>query len=183
MVSSATAAPCASPTWPSWSTPSRRSSPIPAACSCKRSITRCGSTPSTRGMSRWTSTSTAQPYELAPGQEERPSVGRVHHVADLGPFGLLDGVASCDTAGRELTLAVVNRDRDQAQRAVVELVGASVRGGAALAEVNGPDVAARNSFEDPRCVDVSERKLAAQGSRFELEFPAHSVTVVRASLA
>src|SRR5215470_14325573 len=155
MVSSATAAPCASPTWPSWSTPSRRSSPIPAACSCKRSITRCGSTPSTRGMSRWTSTSTAQPYELAPGQEERPSVGRVHHVADLGPFGLLDGVASCDAAGRELTLAVVN----------------------------GPDVAARNSFEDPRCVDVSERKLAAQGSRFELEFPAHSVTVVRASLA
>jgi len=122
-------------------------------------------------------------YELAPGQEERPSVGRVHHVADLGPFGLLDGVASCDAAGRELTLAVVNRDRDKAQRASVELVGVSVRGGAALAEVNGPDVAARNSFEDPRCVDVSERKLAAQGSRFELEFPAHSVTVVRASLA
>src|SRR5262249_43131071 len=93
----------------------------------------------------------------APGQEEQPRVGRVHHVADLGPFGLLDAVASCDTAGRELTLAVVNRDRDQAQRAVLELVGASVRGGAALAEVNGPDVAARNSFEDPRCVDVSER--------------------------
>jgi len=31
-------------------------------------------------------------------------------------------------------------------------------------------------------VDVKERKLDLQGGRFELEFPAHSVTVLRASL-
>ena len=42
-------------------------------------------------------------------------MGRHHHVADLGPFQLLDAAASCDEAGREITLAVVNRDRDREQ--------------------------------------------------------------------
>jgi len=77
---------------------------------------------------------------------------------------------------------VVNRDRDHAHRAVVELVGRTVSGAAALAEVNGPDVGATNSFADPQRVDVKERKIDLQGGRFELEFPAHSVTVLRASL-
>ena len=121
-------------------------------------------------------------YDLAPAQEEQ-SFGRVHHVADLGPFPLLDGVATCDAAGRELTLAVVNRDKDRAHRAVVELIGAVATGSGALSEVNGPDVAATNSFADPRRVDVTERKAALGGGRFELEFPAHSVTVVRTPLA
>jgi alpha-N-arabinofuranosidase len=121
-------------------------------------------------------------YDLPPAQEEQ-SAGRVHHVADLGPFPLLDGVASCDAAGRELTLAVVNRDRDRAHRAEVELVGRMLTGPAAVAEVNGPDVDATNSFEHPRRVDVTERKVELHGGRVALDFPAHSVTVVRASLA
>jgi len=120
-------------------------------------------------------------YDLPAAQEEQ-SVGRVHHVADLGPFSLLDAVASCDAAGRELTLAVVNRDRDRAHRATIELIGAAA-GAGVLSEVNGPDLAAVNSFEAPRRVDVTERKLEFGGARCELEFPAHSVTVVRTSLA
>jgi alpha-N-arabinofuranosidase len=121
-------------------------------------------------------------YALPAAQEEQ-GAGRVHHIADLGPFPLLDAVASCDAAGRELTLAVVNRDRDAAHRAVVELVGAGAAGASVLSEVNGPDVSARNSFEAPRVVDVKERTLELKGHRFELEFPAHSVTVVRTPLA
>src|SRR5204862_658957 len=54
--------------------------------------------------------------ELAPADETahagRP--GRVHHVAELGPFPLLDVVATRDESGRVLTIAVVNRDRDTA---------------------------------------------------------------------
>ncbi len=45
-------------------------------------------------------------YDLPPAREEQ-SAGRVHHVADLGPFPLLDAVATRDEAGRQLTLAVV----------------------------------------------------------------------------
>jgi alpha-L-arabinofuranosidase len=48
-----------------------------------------------------------------------------------------------------------------------------------VAEVNGPDVAAVNSFENPRAVDVREHRRALEGRRFEHRFPAHSVSVLR----
>jgi alpha-N-arabinofuranosidase len=121
-------------------------------------------------------------YDLPPAQEEQ-SVGRVHHVADLGPFPLLDAVATCDAGGRRVTLAVVNRDRDRDHVAAIELTDAAATGGVLVSEVNGPDVEATNSFEDPRRVDVRERRLDLAGRRFEYAFPAHSVTVLRMSLA
>ena len=34
----------------------------------------------------------SETYDLAPAQE--PGGGRIHHVADLGPFALLDAVAT-----------------------------------------------------------------------------------------
>ena len=120
-------------------------------------------------------------YDLPPAQETQ-SVGRVHHVADLGPFSLLDAVATCDAGRRELTVAVVNRDRDASHTATIDLIGAAATGGAALAEVNGPDVGATNSVEHPRRVEVKERKVDLRGSRFDVELPAHSVTVWRTSL-
>jgi alpha-L-arabinofuranosidase len=103
----------------------------------------------------------------------------VHHVADLGPFPILDAAASRDGAGRQVALAVVNRDRDRGHRASIELTGVAVSGGVAVSEVNGPDVGATNSFEQPRLVDVQERRLEVAGPRFEYESPAHSVTVLR----
>jgi alpha-N-arabinofuranosidase len=124
----------------------------------------------------------SETYALPPRQETE-AFGRVHHVADLGPFPLLDATATCDAAGRALTLAVVNRDRERAHAAVVSLSGATVTGRVAVAEVNGPDVSATNSFEAPTRVDVRERHLDASGARFEYTFPAHSVTVLRLSLA
>ena len=63
-------------------------------------------------------------HDLPPDLEER-TFGRVHHVADLGPFPLLDAVATCDEAGRELTIGVVNRDRDQRHAATIDLGGAT----------------------------------------------------------
>jgi alpha-N-arabinofuranosidase len=65
----------------------------------------------------------------------------------------------------------------------VALNGATVAGRVAVAEVNGPDVTAVNSFDAPARVDVRERQVDASGGRFEYTFPAHSVTVLRLSLA
>jgi hypothetical protein len=48
-----------------------------------------------------------------------------------------------------------------------------------VAEVNGPDVAAMNSFAAPRVVDVRESTVEAPGGRLEHCFPAHSVSVLR----
>ncbi len=121
-------------------------------------------------------------YDL-PAAQEAQSFGRVHHVADLGPFKLLDAVATCDAGGRQLTLAVVNRDHDRGHAATIELVGVAATGGVLASEVNGPDVRATNSFEHPRLVDVRELRLDLAGPRFEYEFPAHSVTVLRMPLA
>ena len=63
--------------------------------------------------------------------------------------------------------------------AAVDLGGAALAGEIAVAEVNGPDVAAVNSFETPRAVDVREHRRALEGRRFEHRFPAHSVSVLR----
>jgi alpha-L-arabinofuranosidase len=77
---------------------------------------------------------------------------------------------------------VVNRDRDRAHRASIELGDAAIKDDVTLSEVNGADVDATNSFETPRAVDVRETRVAARGHRFEHEFPAHSISVLRVPL-
>lgn len=52
-------------------------------------------------------------------------------------------------------------------------------GGLAVTEVNGPEVSATNSFAEPRLVDARESRVERGGGRFDYEFPAHSITVLR----
>lgn len=117
-------------------------------------------------------------YELTPTQEAGGG-GRHHHVADLGPFPLLDAVATRDESGRALAVAVVNQDCDRDLAATLDLGRATLAGPVAAWEVNGPDVTSTNSFETPRAVDVHARRLGGQGATLEHTFPAHSVTVLR----
>jgi alpha-N-arabinofuranosidase len=121
-------------------------------------------------------------HDLHRDLEER-TFGRVHHVADLGPFSLLDAVATCDEAGRELTLAVVNRDHERRHETTIDLGDATAKGELRVFEVNGADVDATNSFEHPDRVGVSEHRRALAGHRFDYAFPAHSVSVLRVPLA
>jgi len=120
-------------------------------------------------------------YDLQPAQER--AEGRVHHVAELGPFQLLDAVATRDEAGRSLAVMVVNRHHQRDLAATLDLGGGAARGAVRAWEVNGPDVSAMNSFEAPRVVDVRERSLSVSGARLEHTFPAHSITVLRIELA
>jgi alpha-L-arabinofuranosidase len=117
-------------------------------------------------------------YDLPPSVEADPG-GRIHHVADLGPFQLLDATASCDAAGRALSVAVINRSRDRDLAATLDLGASTVNGAATAWEVNGPDVSATNSFDTPRAVAVRELKVDAQGRTVAHVFPAHSLTVLR----
>jgi len=114
-----------------------------------------------------------------PPELETPAAGRVHHVSDLGPFSLLDATATSDAEGRRIALAVINRDRDRDIDAAIDLGDAAVSSAIEVAEVNGPAVEAMNSFEAPRAVDTSERRIEARGSRLAHRFPAHSVSVLR----
>ena len=117
-------------------------------------------------------------FDLPPAQEEG-GFGRRFHIADLGPFKLLDAVATCDVTGRQVTLAVVNRDRDRAHRATIQLVGGSARPGVNVAEVNGAGPDVMNSFEQHEAVGAREMRVNLGGSTFEYVFPAHSVTLLR----
>ena len=123
------------------------------------------------------------PRHALPRDLEEQTLGRVHHVTDLGPFSLLDAVATSDEAGRELTVAVINRDREQSHAGTVDLGGARASGELQVSEVNGPDVDAANSFEHPDRVGVREHRRAIAGHRFDCVFPAHSVSVLRVPLA
>src|SRR6266446_9793961 len=67
-------------------------------------------------------------YDL-PADREQDVIGRVHHVADLGPFSLLDASATWDPATGQLTLAVVNRDRVCSDAATIDLGSATVTDG------------------------------------------------------
>ena len=106
----------------------------------------------------------------------------MHHVADLGPFAMLDASAACDLAAGTLTLFVVNRDRDRSHAATIDLAGAEISGAVQVSEVNGPDVAAMNSFEHPDVVGARERRLEPGGGKLEYDFPAHSLSVLRMRL-
>ncbi len=118
-------------------------------------------------------------YALPPEAETDAQGGRVHHVSDLGPFSLIDAVATCDEAGREITVALVNRDRDRDQPARIEVIGADLAGEVVGWEVNGPDVSAANSFEHPDRVGVRDRRATAGGGGLDYVCPAHSITLLR----
>ncbi|HEY3058555.1 MAG TPA: alpha-L-arabinofuranosidase C-terminal domain-containing protein [Chloroflexota bacterium] len=108
------------------------------------------------------------------GVEDRD---RAWNVADLGPFSLLDVVATCDAAGAELCLAVVNRSRDQPITASIDVAGRGLHGWKAFV-VDGPEPSSRNSFEQPDVVSVHEQAMSPP----EVEFAPHSVTVLRGRL-
>jgi alpha-N-arabinofuranosidase len=99
-------------------------------------------------------------------------------VSDLGPFKLLDVSATCNEAGRSLTLAVVNRDRDRPITASIQLADGAATAMRAY-EVNGAHPGVVNSFEHPDAVTVQEKPTDLGGEKLQYTFPAHSVTVLR----
>jgi alpha-N-arabinofuranosidase len=102
------------------------------------------------------------------------------HIARLGPFQQLDAVATTDTTGHTLTLAVVNRDLEQAHPTIIQFGGQiTVHSGIAY-EVNGPDVSSENSFAYPEVVTTRQHTLPLEPTcqRLHYTFPAHSLTIL-----
>lgn len=122
--------------------------------------------------------------DLRPEDEvDATPTDRPWRVADMGPFKVLDVTASVDAGGRELCVAVVNRDSHQALPTTLELAdGWRLGGGACQYEVGGPGPGATNSFEQPDAVTVRERRLDGEGARVEVTFAPHSVTLLRGQL-
>ena len=118
---------------------------------------------------------------FGPGEEDVSD--RPHRVADLGPFALLDAAATCDEDGRDVCLAVVNRDRERATAATIRVLDGAIGSPVRTYEVGGESPEATNSFERPRAVDVRERRVESRGeAELHHTFPPHSVTVMRIPL-
>jgi alpha-L-arabinofuranosidase len=117
-------------------------------------------------------------YTLRPEDEDYSN--RTWRIADLGPFTLLDAAATCDAAGREITLAVVNRDPARDLAATVRVAEAAIGTEVKAYEVNGRAPNVGNSFDNPRAVAVHERRPEGErAGELRYVFPAHSVTVLQ----
>ena len=113
--------------------------------------------------------------------KEEESSSWPHRVSDMGPFDVLDVSATCDESRRKVALFVVNRDPENVVSTTIQLTDAGFEGEAAVYEVTGPSPDAINSFEE-QPIGVKERSVDTAGSSFEHDFPACSVTVLRARI-
>jgi alpha-N-arabinofuranosidase len=116
----------------------------------------------------------------APRQEltdaEASSSPWSHHYGDLGPFSLLDAIASRDPDAEHLTLAVSNRDAEAAHQVQVRLAEGWALAGGVVHLLHGAGLDATNSFEEPDRVSVSAENLDVGGRNFERRLPAHSLS-------
>lgn len=105
-----------------------------------------------------------------------------HRVADMGPFPVLDVVATLSGPQRKLLVSVVNRSPDEDVTAEIQFVNTMPAGPVQVEELNASDLSTTNSFADPEAVRVTG---GAQGT-FKLKarhhFPCHSMTALTASV-
>lgn len=115
---------------------------------------------------------------LSPEQETSPWN---HRVASLGPFKLLDVSCTSDIHGKELAIAVVNRDPERSHTTTIQFATKlAIKQGMAY-EVNGSHPLTVNSFSEPSAVVVQEHSLPLEGAGIVYTFPAHSLTLLRLS--
>ncbi|GAB4337007.1 MAG: alpha-N-arabinofuranosidase [Candidatus Abyssubacteria bacterium] len=95
----------------------------------------------------------------------------------------LDVSATTDESGSRLSLAVINRHKDDAIKTEIQLIGFEPEGTATVFEINGPGVDAENTFEKPNAVKTTEKSFSKVSSTFKYTFPAHSVTLLKLTRA
>jgi alpha-N-arabinofuranosidase len=95
----------------------------------------------------------------------------------------LDVMATTDERKQKVTLAVVNRRKEGAIAGAIELAGWRARPGGHAFQVTGPSPESTNTFANPRAVVTREVKFEASGSRFDYEFPRHSISWLELEVA
>ena len=88
----------------------------------------------------------------------------------------LDAAATYDETKQRVMLAVVNRRKEGDVMGSVELAGWRARPEGRAFQITGPSAEATNTFANPQSVMTREVKLEASGSRFQYQFPRHSIT-------
>jgi alpha-L-arabinofuranosidase len=97
----------------------------------------------------------------------------------FGPVPYLDTSAALDDG--TLVLNVVNRHREQAIEAEIDLQDKQFAGPVEVSEVNGPDVKSENDF-GKTTVQSENKSAKAEGRKLRYRFPAHSYTMLKSKL-
>ena len=98
----------------------------------------------------------------------------------LGEVPYLDTSAAYDDG--TLVLNVVTRHETQAIETDFDLADKQFAGPLEVAEVNGPDIKAENTFGSTK-VSTAKRSVAAQGRKLRYRFAPHSYTMLKVKLA
>ena len=103
--------------------------------------------------------------------------------ADLGgKLPYLDVSASVDEAAGKLFISVVNRHKQEAMEAQIEIHAGQVGPEAQAHVISGEDAAISNSFAEPENVTCKTEAVVVPAADFCHTFPAHSMTVLELSL-
>jgi len=89
----------------------------------------------------------------------------------------LDVVATRSSDGKHIFVKAVNTDTSRSLTTKVSLPGARIAAMAEIESVTASSLSAANSFSTPEAVSVRRWEVRA-GSAFEVELPAHSVSVI-----
>jgi alpha-N-arabinofuranosidase len=96
---------------------------------------------------------------------------------------LVDVSATLDPDAKRLSVYAVNRSEHEATEATVRLVEGRFAGPVQSYVVNGPDIKAVNTFDDPHRVVSHKSDHQADGTSFDVTFEPHSVTALVFDLA
>ena len=98
---------------------------------------------------------------------------------DVDEVPHLDTSAALD--GKTLVVNIVNRHRNQAVEAEIQIEDQEFAGAVDISEVNAPDIKAENSFESTS-VKTVQRSAKAEKNLLRYSVPAHSYTMLKARL-
>jgi len=109
--------------------------------------------------------------------------GETFTPAGHAALRVLDVAATLDAAEKTIALYVVNRSETDAMETTISLQTGAFAGPVQASVVNGPDVKAENTFDQPGRVGVAEASVSTDGKALTYTFEPHSVTALVCRLA
>jgi alpha-N-arabinofuranosidase len=95
----------------------------------------------------------------------------------------LDVSATLDDTRKALSIAVVNRHREEPIRTTLAVRNARIGSPATAFEINGASPEIENSFSEPENVRIVQKGVGEAGEKFDYVFPAHSVTLLKLAVS
>ena len=109
--------------------------------------------------------------------------GDTFSAGNYSALPLLDVTATLSAGGKQLVVFAINRSEQAAVDCAITLALGQFAGPVQVHCVNGADIKARNTFDNPQAVMTTVREQAASGREVAVTFEPHSVTALVCSLA